>query len=342
MNYIFVFLGEFGYELLNWQGVIRKFATTINRTKDRIVVCSREGLEPFYEYADEYISISELSYFKNSAASMYWAHSPEINYYKHHSDTISGKVSSGLMSTEDRRYQKKLKDQIKDFVLEKLQISIFNRYINRNYKFVFSSDYQVINGLVFGTDSMSKARIYEDLDLNNNLFVKVESCKGINVEVEKKLGFSLSEPYFLCQTGARDVIQRSKKLLEYKVLDKLSRKMKIVLLNFDTGRNLDSKSVFPDIKNCYVYNCGSFKEQSVLIENSQACVFFTEGDFRSHNYLPPFMGRNVYSIAAEDIFEIGTTPIKFWNNNVFRFGGQIIPICFEDIDTLEDLIDKGI
>ena len=31
MNYIFVFLGEFGYELLNWQGAIRKFAGTIDK-----------------------------------------------------------------------------------------------------------------------------------------------------------------------------------------------------------------------------------------------------------------------------------------------------------------------
>ncbi len=29
MTYIFVFLGEFGYEILNWQGVVRRFAQTI-------------------------------------------------------------------------------------------------------------------------------------------------------------------------------------------------------------------------------------------------------------------------------------------------------------------------
>lgn len=341
MNYIFVFLGEFGYELLNWQGVIRKFATKIDSSRDKIIVCSRRGLEPFYECANKYIDISELSYFKNSAANMYFAHNPEINYYKRHNEAIAGKCSMQLMSKKDLRYQKKMKKQIINYTFNKLGLNLFQKlFAKKQYKFIFSSEHQFINDLEFGTKSMSCAGIYKDLNLDNNTFVQIHPKKDIKSKIEQNLGFNLNEKYILCQTGARKVIQRSKEHVEYKILKELSEKYKIVLLNFDTGRNLDSKSVFPNVDNTYIYNCTSFEEQSVLIANSDKCVFFTEGDFRSHNYLPPFMGKNVYSIAPKTVFDIGTTPIEFWNKNVFKFGGQIIPISYEELDDKIDLL-KG-
>lgn len=342
MNYIFVFLGEFGYELLNWQGVIRKFVTTINKDKDKVIICSRTGLEPFYEFADEYIDISKLMYFKNSAANMYWAHNPDCNIYKRNKETLENGLDWELMSKKDLKYQNKMKKEIKQFILKQFKVNLFQRpFIFKNYKFIFSSDYQKINGLFFGTKSMSEPKIYADLDLNNNNFVKIEPCKKNKKNIEVKLGFSLADEYILCQTGSRNVVQRSKEHVEYKILNTLSKKAKIVLLNFDTKRKLDSKSLFPEIENCCIYNCNSFEEQSVLIANAFACVFFTEGDFRSHNYLPPFMGKNVYSIAPKTVFELGTTPIDFWNKNVFKFGGQIIPVVHEEIDKFTDLLVKG-
>lgn len=334
MNYIFVFLGEFGYELLNWQGVIRKFSKTIDKSKDKITICTRKGLEPFYEFADKYMDISGLSYFKNSAACMYWAHNPELNFYKYHNDVVEGRLPYDFLSKKNKKYQKKLKEQIKNYVFEKLNFDIWEKYFLKNYKFIFSSDYQTVNGLEFGTDSMTSARIYDDLNLNNNTFIKIEPCKDANKNIEQKLGFKLSEKYILCQTGSRPIIQRSKEHISVKILKELSKKIKVILLDFDTKRNYDSKSKFENIENCYKYSCTSFREQSVLISNAKACLFFTEGDFRSHNYIPPFMGKDVYSIAPKKVFELGNTPIDFWNKNVFQFGGKIIPIFSEDIEKM--------
>ncbi len=43
MNYIFAFIGEFGYELFNWQGVVRKWANNYKKDNDKIIICSRKG-----------------------------------------------------------------------------------------------------------------------------------------------------------------------------------------------------------------------------------------------------------------------------------------------------------
>ena len=80
------------------------------------------------------------------------------------------------------------------------------------------------------------------------------------------------------------------------------------------------------------YHCHDFSYQSCLIHFSKKCLFFTEGDFRSHNYIPPFFGKDVFSVAPSSVFALGTSPIKLWNDNVFKFGGNIIPITSEQIN----------
>lgn len=66
MVYVFVFLGEFGFELLNWKGVVRKFAQTLD-PKDKLICCSRANLYLLYEMADEFIDISEGRSFDGAA-----------------------------------------------------------------------------------------------------------------------------------------------------------------------------------------------------------------------------------------------------------------------------------
>lgn len=333
MKYIFVFLGEFGYELLNWQGAVRKFSKTIT-SSDEIIICSRKGLQPFYEFANRYIVISELPHFKRSAANMYWSHNPEINLYTRHEQALKGEVPWETFSKKDRRFQRALKREIINFTLPQLGLTGLKKLFYKKYcRFVFSDAYQTINGVEFGSPDFEHSFIYGDLKLNNNIFVPVKPAPAAAAPVQKKLGFRLSEPFILCQTGARKVVERSKAHLQYQVLEKLSARIKVVLLQFDTGRNLDSKSAFPALKNCVPFTSSSFEEQAVLIAHAKNCLFFTEGDFRSHNYLPPFMGKDVYSVADQSVFEIGTAPIDFWNKNVFTFGGQIIPVYTADIAT---------
>ena len=337
MKYVFVFLGEFGYELFNWQGAVRKFSKTLLPT-DEIIICSRKGLKPFYEFANKYIVISEMPYFKHSVANMYWAHNPEVNFYTQHEKVIEGKLDWELFSKKDIHFQNQMKHEIMNYVFKQLKFTKLKKIFYKKYcRFIFSSDSQILNGVEFGSPDFDHPFIYKDLKLYNNVFTRIQAPQNIAQFVQQKLGFSLNDPFILCTTGTRKVIQRSKYHLQYQAVNTLSKHIKVVLLNFDTGRNLDSKSVFPELKNCFIFSCSSFEEQAVLITHAKNCLFFTEGDFRSHNYLPPFMGKNVYSVADKSVFDIGTAPISFWNTNVFTFGGKIIPVYTTDLTTQKQL-----
>ena len=102
-------------------------------------------------------------------------------------------------------------------------------------------------------------------------------------------------------------------------------------MNFNTGRDWDSRSEISAQKNCHVLKTASAHEQAILIKYAAECIFPTENDFGSHIYVPPFMGRDVLAIAGADVYQIGTTPIDFWNDEIFKFGGKIFPFISEKI-----------
>ena len=60
------------------------------------------------------------------------------------------------------------------------------------------------------------------------------------------------------------------------------------------------------------------------------CGHIAETYFRSHLYLPPMMGKDVHIIAPQDVWNLHSAPYQFWNKNIFKFGGQIIPHVLED------------
>ena len=79
-------------------------------------------------------------------------------------------------------------------------------------------------------------------------------------------------------------------------------------------------------------------EQSCLIAKAHECIFFSEGDFRSHMYVPAFFGKSVTAIATEAVFNsisafpgMTNAPIDFWNKHVWNFGGKIKPLYYEDL-----------
>lgn len=79
-------------------------------------------------------------------------------------------------------------------------------------------------------------------------------------------------------------------------------------------------------QSCYV-NCNVNR----LIHFAQQCLFFTEGDWGSHIYVPPFLGKDVIAIAPRSVYAVGSTPLDHWNPNDFRFGGQVIPYVAEEV-----------
>src|SRR5919106_1288934 len=105
MVYIFTFLGEFGYELLNWQGMVRNFASTLGPS-DAIVCCSRANLYPIYDRADLYIDISDLALFRRSRACAY-----------------SGTIGVGAPSRAiNRAFDAMMRASVRAFVRKRLQM----------------------------------------------------------------------------------------------------------------------------------------------------------------------------------------------------------------------------
>lgn len=327
MIYVFVFLGEFGYELLNWQGVVRKYKKI--HKNDKIVVASRRGLNLLYESVNLYVDISNLELFKKSIATGYGCNSPNIKLYKDYDRYVNNRITNGTYSFGNFVFKHRLKKQIKKYVDMRIEKKFG---LCKEVKYIFSDECTCLGNLQFGRKHRDKHDIYANLDINNNEYVKLSSNEDNKDKVEKLLGMSLSNKYVLCQMGSRSIVRRSKVLAKpEQIIGKLSQKCNVILLDFKTGRNMDSGSKFEGEIGCRKYVCQSFEEQSLLIANSNCCVFFTEGDFRSHNYLPPFFGKNVYSLADKEVYELPTTPIDFWNKNVFKFGGQIFPVYTDQL-----------
>src|SRR3990172_3222092 len=132
-TYVFVFIGEFGYELFNWQGVVRKFSRTIP-SSSKIVIAGRKGLNPFYESASQYIDISDFAPFKESIAASYFAIPPDIN--ARHMPPLKREIS----------FDEELRSALRSYITQRL-----DKQANR-VEFVFGSKLTLYPGCVFGVD----------------------------------------------------------------------------------------------------------------------------------------------------------------------------------------------
>jgi hypothetical protein len=316
--YVFTFLGEFGYELFNWQGVIRKFAATIAAT-DRIVCCSRAMVHPLYEKADLYVDISAAPLFKRSRACCY-----------------SATIGVGAPRRRlNRAFDSALRASLRSFIASRIRSARPEWTTSASdIGYLFSSRKTVVRGFAFGCDAdriEQEADIGAHLDRGSNHYVRLRPDLRVRAEVERRLGFSLSQPYVLVQTRRRRVGPASDPLPTTKIVGRLARQQRVVCLTFETGRRMDSFSRFDPTADCVDYSGSTFPEQACLIHFARRCVFLTEGDFGSHTYVPPFMGKDVVAIAPRSVYEPWRGTIDFWNREVFRFGGQIIPHAAEDL-----------
>ena len=132
MVYILVYVGEFGFELFNWQGTIRKFAPTI-APGDRIVCCSRAQVYPLYECADIYLDIGEVETLQRSRATAY----------------IGTPKEQGGLDLAALRFRHRLKRDLTSFILARLR-ELRQLQEGEEHRFVFSSDGTVLHGCVFG------------------------------------------------------------------------------------------------------------------------------------------------------------------------------------------------
>jgi len=318
MTYVFIFTGEFGYELLNWNGVVRKWAQQHKQNGDTIVVCSRHGLESIYEMADYYIDVSDIDAYKNSIADCYCSFVRDGN----------GKIDRhGYHETA---------------ILETIKATIDEAGF-KDVRYIYSPVLNVLNGCVFGRGGIygPEREVMGQLDVTNNKYTKFLPKDELYADIESKLGFTLDTPFVLCQRGSRDIVRRDKVRLEVDdFISSISKKYPVVCLSFGTSKKLDSSSTFDDTQmdNVYYYNTDSLEEQACLITKSHRCIFFSEGDFRSHMYVPPFYGKSVTAVATYDVFHNisafpgrSNAPVKFWNEHVWPFSRGIEPLYYEDL-----------
>jgi hypothetical protein len=132
--YVFAFLGEFGYELLNWQGVVRRLARRLPASS-KIVVAGRRGLQPFYETAAQYIEIDDLPEYRESYAASYFAMHPG-QYRRAHPPTQA-------QFDHDRRLRRAVESHVRRRLAAGAQ----------RIEFVFSSQFNGLGDCEFGVDA---------------------------------------------------------------------------------------------------------------------------------------------------------------------------------------------
>lgn len=366
---MFTFVGEFGYELLNWQGVVRKFALS-RLPGDRIVCCSRSDVYPLYECADAYLDISDMPRFRRTRAVRYWVAATRDRLTSLRDLAVARALERDLRAALDPRLREagfKEAGEARRFVFSSRGARVGEcafGALGRRYGLagVFVSDVAALAKRVLpirlqrrirsgkrslldrvaALDYRGSGDIYARLDLSNNVYRKIEPDLSQRRRVEERLGWSLDEPFVLVQGRRRDKAQASVDRLPERavarLLGRLAGRLRVVLLGFGTGRWLDSYSAFaPGVAGAR-YECRAFPEQACLIHFARHCLFMSEGDLGSHTYVPPLMGRDVTVLAPRSVFSLESSPVDFWNRHVFRFGGRMIPEASEDLEEDESLL----
>ena len=323
MNYIFTFIGEFGYELFNWQGVIRKWAQENKKPEDKIIICSRQGLKNIYDFADQYINISQLDSYNNTVADCYRAYvwkKLKDKPFKDWPIIGSGPLYDKLINN--------IKDDVKQLVTPSLN--------NNSIKWVWSCDYTQLDNFHFGHGGPGGGSIYSNGKfLDNNKFTKINigtisNFSNIKEKIQNKINLDLNKPFILCQTGYRGGHYTEKsnvKIDHNKVFNNLQSDIPILYLNFNSGRYFDSTSNF-EVES---YSCNNFNEQACLVLLSAYCIFTTEGDFRSHTYIPPMLGKDVHVVTSNEVLKLPSSSSDFWNDNIFNFGGKMYTYEYEKL-----------
>tara|TARA_B100000315_G_C14589777_1_gene595097 strand:- start:193 stop:1287 length:1095 start_codon:yes stop_codon:yes gene_type:complete len=294
---IFVFIGEFGYEMMNWHGLIRKLKETCDNF--RYIICGRTGLELLYPYAEYYIDISSLKYFRKSIAASYCATNVNI---------------------------KELVKEIEIYVYRKIK-----DLKEVSHEFIFSHEGKEINGIRFG--GLHYGDIYKKETIKGNSYsiIVPKNEKYWLKYFSKNYSINFDKPYIVIQNAQRFGKNRiDKKPNIRKLISKISNKVQVVNINFNTDRSFDTVSNKVDEKKVINIKINDFQQQCVLIKNSLTSIFETQGDFRSHTYIPPFLGKKIYVYVNRPVLFLGTGPVDMFNKYLFKKLGSEMHIIIEE------------
>ena len=296
----FVFLGEFGYELLNWQGLVRRYS--LNNPGKTIVALSRTSCEMLYTDHSKFISLDSNDRYLKSVASGYFARSP------------IGRTNG-------------IRDTLGAYALRRsIIIQIRHELKTKNATVIFSDRCQLVDGIQFGASryrfglELGHASIYDGKALEVNKYVQLTTKQRLTIEFESDFIFVM--------TARRSRIVRDNTTLDVdSILNALSSIGNVVVGEFKTVRIDETEPIHNSNSKIQRLSISNLEEQVNLIKHSKVCVFISEGDFRSHTYVPPMAGKDVFVVGSSGIFKNGD--IEGWNRHVFEFGGQIIPLPVE-------------
>lgn len=315
-RYIFVFTGEFGYELLNWHAKIHKFSNS--KPDVQIVTASTSATHILYQGFSNFIPLDDLKLFRSAIADTYFL----------------------------RRLGFK-RDDLLDVLLAILRRHHVKRHVLKLFRsddekfksiFVFSDKSKEINGLQFGSRRWTPRlnffrkrnfqEIYDNLPTTENQYTALDVSKQKSFEMQQRLAdLGVETPFILVQSAERKnfLKKRRNESALSELFDIFCTRLPTVQLNFSQVRDGDTQSNL-QMTGTTIF-CNSLEDQVALIRLSAFCVFFSSGDYRSLHYVPPFCGIDVYSVTSSSI--ISNSSIEKWNKEVFNFGGKILPITAE-------------
>jgi hypothetical protein len=299
-----VFLGEFGYELLNWHARVRQFKR--KNPSLTVMAVSRSATSILYDFCDDFFPLEQDTSFNDFAADGYFAR------YK----------DSMLNGPADLLHARELRDQVRAVVRRKAG--------NRDRIFVFSDTPSLVNGMDFGANRFlyghdeTHADINTFLDYSSNDYVKLRPARDTG------LGKFAKDKILVMRASRARITRFNQRVSELEVIRVLADLNPVCLMEFSSARWADTTGGFRDEVPVDPVLVTSLSDQIELISASKFCLFFTEGDFRSHTYIPPLAGKDAFVLGEAALFANGDIPL--WNRNVFNFGGQIRPLALETFD----------
>lgn len=313
---IFVFTGEFGYELLNWQGKIRKFAK--QNPDAKLIAVSKQACELLYRDSTSlFLPLDDAEVYKKSYADRYFSHASSYKY-----KNVFTEIFDSLWAIIFRR---KIKSYLKS-----------NWPTSREYpdrpKYVFSDSVNNFDDIKFGAARTRFSRffwgnpedIYTSLPVQDNIYINLQQNLSSDELVSANNATHSDLPIMIIQTAARDrIIRSTDDIDEDSVIKEISSIWNVILLEYRSTRYSDTQGIFEN--NTYQkIQIENLAQQIAVMSCASVCVSFTHGDFRSNTYVPAFAGMK--SIVITDESTLQNSAVEFWNDHVFS--GKIIPIIY--------------
>lgn len=300
---IFCFLGEFGYELLNWQGKIAHLSKNFPGLD--VVIVGKQATSVLYPQGISHFAIDHLPRYKASNARGYFA-------------SIS---NSQIGLVFDSVFSVLLRLQIRKAFRQSGQLPS-----NARVRWIFSDKETWIERVQFGANRFLfggtsalklgsyKDSIYGNIDLHGN---DIGPLKGKCPLKESKS--------ILIMRASRDLVSRdSKRVGVEEVVMGLSSSFPISLMQFESSRLNDTVGAFPSPlpESFPLFKVDTLEEQIEIVSRHRLCIFISDGDLRSHTYIPPLCGKDVIVITTQGILN-QSGYVNLWNEKIFKFGGTM-------------------